>query len=366
MSKIYLTNVEKSYTIKKNMLLKKDSLMSDIQSVLKQFGFESEVTYEPYGHGHINDTYLINDDYILQRINTSVFKDPDGLMKNIELVTDFLRKSAKNPKREVLKINKTVNGNNYFRDEQGTVWRVYDRIQNARGVESAQSGKEMSACGFAFGDFQRKLNDFDATLLSETIPDFHNTTKRFLAFKDVLEKDVCGRAKDAQEEISFVLGHEKFIYDSMEMYSHLPLRVTHNDTKLNNVLLDVVTREPVCVIDLDTIMPGYVSNDFGDAVRFGASTAAEDEKDLSKVGFSMEMYNAFKEGFLKGCGNALTDGEVKALPVGAMLMTLECGMRFLTDYLDGDNYFKTAYSEHNLVRCRTQFKLVSEMEKLFS
>ncbi len=339
--------------------------MSDIKSVLGQFGLKGENIFAPYGNGHINDTYLVNDDYILQKINTAVFKDPDGLMKNIELVTDFLRKGANDPKREVLKINKTVDGKNYFRDDEGTVWRLYDRIQNACGVENAQSSKEMSACGFAFGDFQRKLNDFNAALLSETIPDFHNTAKRFITFGNVLEKDACGRAKNAQAEIAFVLEHEKFISDTMALYSQLPLRVTHNDTKLNNVLLDAVTREPVCVIDLDTIMPGYVSNDFGDAVRFGANTAAEDEKDLDKVKFSMEMYDAFKDGFLKGCGNALTDGEVNALPIGAMLMTLECGMRFLTDYLDGDNYFKIAYAEHNLVRCRTQLKLVSEMEKLF-
>ena len=209
------------------------------------------------------------------------------------------------------------------------------------------------------------LKDFPASELYETIPNFHNTPLRFKSFIEAAELNPMNRAKNALPEIEFIKARKSFCSTLEESRKNgdLPLKVTHNDTKLNNVMLDKDTREPVCVIDLDTVMPGYSVNDFGDSIRFGASTAAEDEKDLSKVHFDINLYNTYAKGFLFGCGGTLTESERRLLPVGAKMMTLECGMRFLTDYLLGDTYFKTAYPEHNLVRCRTQLKLVSEMEK---
>ena len=217
----------------------------------------------------------------------------------------------------------------------------------------------------SFGHFQRQLADFPAKSLHETIPDFHNTAKRFETFQKAVAADVCGRAASVKEEIQFVLDHEAFAHTlcDLEAAGKIPTRVTHNDTKLNNILIDNATGKGICVIDLDTVMPGLAVNDFGDSIRFGASTGAEDEPDLSKIWCDLELYELYVKGFIEGCGGALTDIELDNLPTGAMMMTFECGMRFLTDYLEGDHYFKTARENHNLERARTQFKLVKDMEE---
>ena len=216
----------------------------------------------------------------------------------------------------------------------------------------------------AFGHFQRLLADYPAETLYETIEGFHDTKARFRTFKNAVEKDVCGRAASVQKEIDFVLAHEDVanVFGNLQEKGEIPLRVTHNDTKLNNIMIDNVTRKGICVIDLDTVMPGLAMNDFGDSIRFGASTAAEDETDLSKVSCSMELYELYVRGFLEGCAGSLTQKEIELLPMGAKVMTYECGMRFLTDYLEGDHYFKIHRENHNLDRARTQFKLVEDME----
>ena len=217
----------------------------------------------------------------------------------------------------------------------------------------------------AFGRFQGLLADYPAETLHETIQDFHNTVKRLDTFKKAVEADGCGRAAQVQEEIQFVLDREALAHKLCDMQAEgkLPLRVTHNDTKLNNIMIDDETRKAICVIDLDTVMPGLSVNDFGDSIRFGASTGAEDEPDLSKVSCSMELFELYTKGFVEGCKGSLTEEELDMLPVGAMTMTYECGMRFLTDYLEGDHYFKIHREGHNLDRCRTQFKLVKDMEE---
>ncbi len=328
----------------------------------------------PYGNGHINDTFLAKYvdkdgkaiDYILQAVNTSVFKNPEKLMENIDLVTEFLRKSE-NDSRRVLTLVKTADGGCYYKDNDGYFWRVYDFVTDSLCIERPETEKDFYECAYAFGKFQRDLSEFPAETLFEVIPDFHNTEKRYKNFLNAVNKDICGRVKEVEKEINFIIEREKFyslLLDSHKK-SDLPLRVTHNDTKCNNVLLDNESRTALCVIDLDTIMPGFSVNDFGDSIRFGASTAAEDEKDLSKVNIDLKLFETYAKGYLAGCGGRLTKNEIMLLPEGAKMMTIECGMRFLTDYLEGDTYFKTAYKDHNLVRCRTQLKLVSEMEKHF-
>ena len=339
--------------------------MDLIQHVLTNFGFDSDAKYIPWGNGHINDTFLVEEKFILQRINTSIFKDPVVLMNNISLVSEFLQKEiyAANGDilREAMGVMPTVDGKSFYVCENGSVYRLYIFITDSLSLDAVESPDDLYACGLGFGVFQKKLKAFDATLLSETIPGFHDTMKRFGTFKASLEKDAVSRAADAKKEIDFALECYPLIKEITDMYSKLPLRVTHNDTKLNNILFDNATRKPICVIDLDTVMPGYAANDFGDAIRFGASTAAEDETDLTKVHFDLTLYKAFAKGFLEGCGDDLTPEEIESLPYGCILMTFECGMRFLTDYLDGDVYFKIHREHHNLDRCRTQFKLVEEM-----
>jgi len=231
-------------------------------------------------------------------------------------------------------------------------------------VQTVTDAGEMRRSGEAFGSFVRCLDGFPAEVLHETIPHFHDTKDRYRLFKQAIANDKAGRAKDIKEEIDFYLAREDFaglIVDKLADGS-LPLRVTHNDTKLNNVMLDKNTRKALCVIDLDTVMPGSALYDFGDSIRFGASTAAEDEKDLGKVWMDIELFKMYTDGYLSACGDSLTKLEIEMLPVGAKMMTLECGMRFLTDYLDGDTYFKTTYPEQNLDRTRTHIKLVSDME----
>lgn len=329
-----------------------------------------------HGNGHINDTYLVRfknngkiTKYILQRINTDIFKDYEGLMDNIVAVTEFMKnklsKIGRDPERGALTVIKTQGGKNCYVDGYGSVWRMFTFVDDAVSLDLPEDENDFYQSAVAFGDFQRMLADFPAEELCESIPNFHNTPVRYEAFLEAVENDACGRAAGVASEIEFVKSRREFMSVLMDSNKKgmLPLKVTHNDTKMNNVMLDKDTREPVCVVDLDTIMPGFSVNDFGDSIRFGASTAAEDEKDLSKVHFSIKMFETYTRGFLKGCAGSLTDAELSLLPEGAKMMTLECGMRFLTDYLNGDTYFKIAYDDHNLVRCRTQFKLVNEMEE---
>ncbi len=345
--------------------------------IINKFEFEGKlIDYKPFGNGHINDTYLVRCDsngkeikYILQRINTAIFKKPDEVMSNIAGVTGYLKKkiaeNGGNPDREAVTVINTREGELCYFDNDGKCWRALVFITDAVSLDLPETENDFYQSAVAFGNFQKMLADYPAHTLFDTIPNFHNTPVRYENFLKSLEKNASGRANLALEEIEFVKARADFmsVLEDANQRGVLPLKVTHNDTKMNNVMLDKDTREPVCVVDLDTIMPGYSVNDFGDSIRFGASTAAEDEKDLSKVHFDIKLFETYTKGFLKGCGGTLSEGEVALLPEGAKMMTLECGMRFLADFIDGDTYFKTSYDDHNLVRCRTQFRLVKEMEE---
>lgn len=326
-----------------------------------------------YGNGHINDTYLVDLEegkkLILQRINHEIFKNPEELMENILKVTSHLRKKIEieggDPDRETLNVITTLEGEPYYKDEEGNYYRVYQFIDKAISYDVVKCPEDFYESAVAFGHFQNLLSDFPAQELHEIIPGFHDTKARYARFCQVVKEDKCGRAKEMEEEIQFVLDRLDLAeaLGKMQKEGTLPLRVTHNDTKLNNIMLDEKTSKAICVIDLDTVMPGFAVNDFGDSIRFGASTGAEDEIDLEKIECSMELFEIYTKGFLEGCAGRLTQEEVKALPLGAKTMTFECGMRFLTDYLEGDVYFKVHREGHNRDRCRTQFKLVADMEK---
>lgn len=338
----------------------------DLSFIIDSFCFGSDFkSYETKNDGHINSTYVLSfadgKKYTLQKINTFVFKKPDELMKNIVGVTQFI-KSRGNMK--TLSFLPAKNGEYFVTDKNGGCWRIYEFVDGVYTCNLIENDNVFYNAGKAFGKFQNELADFPAEKLFETIPNFHNTYSRFLDFKSSVQNDTANRADSVKNEIEFVLSREadtKILLDLTDK-NELPLRVTHNDTKLNNILFDRNTNEGVCIIDLDTVMPGLSLYDFGDSIRFGANTAAEDEKDLSKVSLSLELYKAYTEGYLSAAYGSLTENEIAYLPFSAKLMTLECGMRFLTDYLNGDTYFKTDYKEHNLVRSRDQFKLVEDIE----
>ena len=318
----------------------------------------------PYGEGHINVTYLVTTDkkrYIMQKMNTNVFPDSKNLMHNICAVTEYLKGQGV----ETLNVVHTKEGKPFLQAEEN--WRVYDFIEDTVTYQTAKNAEVFQNSGRAFGEFQNYLAGFDASVLYEIIPHFHDTPKRFSDFRAALEADACDRAKECKSEIEFVLSHAATYGVAMEALANgtLPLRVTHNDTKLNNILMDAQTDRARAVIDLDTIMPGSMIFDFGDSIRFGASTAAEDEKDLEKVHFSLELFRAYAQGFCSAVRGSITPKEAELLPYGSYLMTIECGMRFLADFLAGDTYFAIKYKEHNLVRARTQLKLAGEMEKSF-
>lgn len=351
-----------------------------LEEVIKVFDFPGSLEEcIPFGSGHINDTYRLTYQgengqkrYILQRMNKEIFTSPVELMENIRGVTRWLKQKIQenggDTERETLNIVLTRYGENYYVDSCGEYWRSYLFIEDAGCFDQVESAEDFYQSAVAFGNFQRLLADYPAETLHETIENFHNTVDRFRKFKEALAKDSCGRASGVREEIQFVLEREKLAHVLVDQQENglLPLRVTHNDTKLNNIMIDHKTGKAICVIDLDTVMPGLSVNDFGDSIRFGASTAAEDEKDLSKVWCDLELFEVYTKGFVEGCKGALTSRELDMLPMGAILMTFECGMRFLTDYLEGDHYFKTHRENHNLDRCRTQFKLVKDMEEKLS
>ena len=341
--------------------------MSDPSLILKQFGIDSPLT--PFGNGHINDTFITEDRaYILQRINTSVFNDPQGLTDNVVLITGYLKTwlsaNGGDPERETLTPIPAKNGDWLVRTDSGKCYRLYKTIQGTVSYDSA-TPELLYQAAKGFGRFQKMLSGFPADRLKETIPNFHNTRSRFEALRAAVNADVYSRVALAKKEIDFCYAREAdtdVIVNGIAD-GRIPLRVTHNDTKLNNVMMDKETGAAVCVIDLDTVMPGSLLYDYGDALRFGASTAAEDEKDLSLVHFDLELFETFTKGFLEELGDRLTASEAALLPFSVKLITLECGMRFLTDYLSGDTYFKTSRPGQNLDRCRTQLKLVEEIEE---
>ena len=354
-----------------------DISKEELEEVINEFQYEGKLVFiKPYGSGHINDTFLLKYEIgymgslnvILQRMNRGIFEKPVELMENVIGVTEHLKKKivemGGDPERETLNLIPAKNGKKYVIDSQGEYWRSYIYITDATSYDKVEKPEDFYESAVAFGKFQGLLSDYPAESLHDTIRGFHDTKARFLAFQNAVEKDICGRKASVKKEIEFVLEHEKLttVFDTLIRKGEIPLRVTHNDTKLNNVMIDDKTGKGICVIDLDTIMPGLAMNDFGDSIRFGASTAAEDEIDLTKVSCDMNLYEIYLRGFLKGCNGKLTSKEMELLPFGAKVMTFECGMRFLTDYLEGDHYFKIHRENHNLDRCRTQFKLVEDME----
>ena len=340
--------------------------------VLKAYFTVAPSYCEPYGNGHINDTFLVVNErrYILQRMNTRIFTKPTELMENILGVTEHIRKKAaemgkEDVERASLVVVPTLDGAKYFVGSEGDYWRMYEFTERTVTQEVVENINDFYNCAVAFGNFQQMLSDYPAEKLHETIANFHNTPWRYDNLMKAVEKDICGRLSEVEKEVDFARKREEFAktLENARAAGKLPLRVTHNDTKLNNILFDMNTHAPVCVIDLDTVMPGYSVNDFGDSIRFGANTAVEDETDLSKVSLDLTLFEAYAKGFILGCNGSLTDTELDLLPIGAMMMTFECGMRFLTDYLEGDVYFKVHRPGHNLDRARNQFALVADMEK---
>lgn len=349
----------------------------NLENVADQFCFQGKfIDGMPYGFGHINDTYAINfvndsgdgHRYIMQRINNNIFKDPYALMENIVEVTEHIKKkiiaSGEDFSRQVLNVIYTKLGESCYRSEDNQYWRAYDFIEGAKTYQIVENEKHLYHAGNAFGKFQKLLSDFRASSLHETIPNFHNTKKRYYDFLNSVKKDPLNRAARVKDEINFVTkrAEETGIIVDLIGTGELPVRVTHNDTKFNNVMIDDITGEGICVLDLDTVMPGSSLYDFGDAIRSGTNPAEEDEKDLSKVCMDLRLFEFYTNGYLDSTRDVLNEKEIELLPLGAKLMTLECGMRFLADYLNGDVYFKIHREDHNLDRCRTQFKMVSDME----
>ncbi|MEG1175236.1 MAG: phosphotransferase [Ruthenibacterium sp.] len=350
----------------------------NLEDALFAFRIGERTRYvKPFGSGHINDTYAVYTGrdggetlrYVIQRINTDVFKDPRAVMENIFGVTEYLRRRilerGGDAERETLRYLKTQTGENYFEDAEGSAWRCYNYISDSVCLQSVTRPIDFYNSAKSFGSFLRTLENYPADTLHETIEKFHDTRYRYEQLLRALERDVKNRAVSCAPEIAFAKAHKddcSVLMDLLEA-GKLPLRVTHNDTKINNILFDADTGEALCVIDLDTIMPGLALNDYGDSIRFGATTAAEDEPDVSKVHFDINLFEMYTKGYLEAAGDALTDTEKEYLPWGAKLMTLECGMRFLADYLQGDTYFKVEQPLQNLYRARTQFKLVADMEQ---
>lgn len=351
-----------------------------VKEAIEAIDFKGEVVeVRPFGGGHINDTFLVEtvnggerERYILQRINHDIFKNVHELMENYCKVCDFLKGVVEsrggNPLRETITVVKTKAGGSYVKDSKGNYWRGILFIEDSITSEVIECKEDLYKTGKAFGGFQNMLSEYEADTLYESIPNFHNTKERFKTFLEAVEKDVAGRRSEVEEDINFILAREKdtaVLVDMLEA-GELPLRVTHNDTKIGNILLDKTTKEGICIIDLDTVMPGLSLYDFGDAIRSGSTYAAEDEKDLEKVYVDLELFEAFTKGFIEGAAGILTEKEKEMLPMGAKVIILEQAIRFLGDYLNGDVYYKTSYDKQNLYRTRTQLKLVADMEKKWS
>ncbi len=349
---------------------------AEVKSVAAQFAFAGSLSdIKTCGNGHINSTYIITTEdetgkhrYILQILNTAIFKHPDEVMENIVAVTEHIRagllSAGEDADRGTMQVIHTRTGRNGYTDAEGRYWRAYDFVEGTVCRLTVDSPATFERVGEAFGDFQRRLSDFDAARLHEAIPDFHNTKKRYADFLTTVRDDPVGRVASVRDEIDFITARAakaSLIVDALAS-GELPLRVTHNDTKLSNILLDAETDAAVCIIDLDTVMPGSSLYDFGDSIRTGAASAAEDETDLARVHFLPDMFKAYARGFIRGTAGALTARELAMLPDGAYIITFEQAIRFLSDYLCGDTYYHTDYQDHNLVRTRTQLRLVAEME----
>ncbi len=353
-------------------------LYNDIKHVLKQFAFQGKyLSVEELNSGNINTTYLLayeQEDgsikhYVLQRINTVAFKNPHELMVNIQLVTNHIAAAMARNKvdcdRKTLEFILCKQGGYiYFNESTNRYWRAYVFIENAIAYDKIEDPQHFYEAGRGFGEFQRYLFDFPAEKLTATIPDFHNTTKRFYAFVAAVAEDRAGRVASLEREIDFFFDRRKMMNSIISLTEKgiLPERVTHNDTKLNNVLIDNKTGKAICVIDLDTVMSGSILYDYGDAIRYGACTAAEDETDLCKIDVDMDLFRLFTDGFVSEIAHTITDDEIRNLPLGVLVITCELAMRFLTDYINGDEYFKVKYPEHNLVRAHAQMKLLEVFE----
>ncbi len=346
-----------------------------IKEVCSRFGLKGEYRrYEVINSGHINTTYRVYffrdggiKDYILQRVNTYVFQDPVSVMDNISSVTEFIRAKIKQKqataKRNVLHYSATEEGNYYTFMEDGGFWRCYRYIDDSVCFDRTDDLEIVKEAGYAFGEFQLYLSDYPVEKLSIVIPHFHNTVRRYQAFRDAIQADELARVGALKEEIDGYMELEEIacrLY-RLQKQGVLPLRVTHNDTKISNVLFDAKTFKHLSVIDLDTVMPGLVAFDFGDAIRIVASTGEEDEKDLSRVAIDMQKFDAFSEGFVGAIKQSMLPAEKQTLALGAIAMTVECGMRFLTDYINGDKYFKIHYPDQNLVRARCHLVLARDM-----
>ncbi|MDB5009308.1 MAG: desulfatase [Mucilaginibacter sp.] len=356
-------------------MLSDSQTIQNLKEIVHHFNIDGEVEYiKHYGSGHINDTYhVINTnqalpDYLLQRINSYVFKNVPLLISNIEIVTSHIKNKLKNiegsfPDKQVLTLIKTQTGTSYFKDAEGNYWRMYIFLKDTLSYDVVTTVKQANEGGKAFGAFQSLISDLNAKLIGETLPDFHNIEMRLAKFKNALHEDSENRAGTIFSEIKFVTDREKSMCAILELGRNgkLPLRITHNDTKFNNVLLDKKNRAQ-CVIDLDTVMPGYIAYDFGDAIRTIVNTVSEDEADISKIDVNLDLFKAFTKSFLKETARFLTHEEINSLPMGALLLPYIMGVRFLTDYLEGDKYYKIHFPGHNLQRTRAQFQLLKKLE----
>ena len=353
----------------------------DIRAIAANFDILGDyVSAKPYGSGHINDTFaaMYNQGggrmrYILQRVNTSIFKNPDGLLQNVSRICHHLRtklktKGLRDASRRALTLIPTISGEEWHKDAEGNYWRCYILIEGVTAYDAIERPEQAYEAAKAFGNFTNLLTDLPGERLVDVIPDFHNTVWRYGNFQKALAADKLNRAREVADEIAFITAREKdcAIVTNAIARGDIPERVTHNDTKLNNVLMDELTETGMCVIDLDTVMPGSSLYDFGDMVRTATASAKEDEANLSKVSCQREYFAALLRGYVASLGGVLTKVEKELLPFGGKLMTFEVGMRFLTDYLEGDTYFKVAHPRHNLDRCRNQFALVTSIEKQLS
>ncbi len=368
--------------MKNNCKMQEASVEETLKSICTIFGLPGTFEkYEVIVMGNINNTYKVTyrhpdgflKSYVVQKVNMYVFKKPRQIMNNIDLITTHIKNknfaAGITDTRRFMHFYHTHNGKrkNYYVDNNHGFWRVSKYIEDSETYNVCEDLFVLEEAGRAFGKFQHALSDFDAQKLYETIPDFHNTKRRMMDFFVHVNEDSCDRVESVSAEIDYIAALKDRVCELTEMLGRgeLPLRVTHNDTKINNVLFDNETKKALVVIDLDTVMPGLVAHDFGDAVRFAANTAAEDEIDLSKVSFDLSKYEAFARGFIPEVKDALTENEVKTLALGALTMTVELAERFLDDYITGDNYFKIKYPGHNIVRTRCQIALAKDMERKF-
>ncbi len=349
----------------------------EVEEIIRHFQIDGRfLAVTPYGAGHIHDTYASRFQngrsevrYIHQWINHHVFREPEKVMANIARVTGYTREqiivNGGDPLRQTLTLIPAEDDRSFYRAPNGDYWRTYIFIEGARTYEQVEDMNHIFNAAKAFGQFQKLLSTLPGERLHETIPNFHHTPKRYQTFLEVLSGDSFNRAHEVVDEIDFVLARESATSIIVDLLAadRIPERVTHNDTKIDNVMIDDITGEGICIIDLDTVMPGSALYDFGDAVRIGASTSAEDERNLHDVDIDLARFERLTHGYLEAARDFLTPTEIGHLAFAARLITLECGMRFLTDYLNGDVYFKTHRPRHNLDRCRVQFKIAAEMER---